>query len=121
VRGADGDEGADAARQAEVGQRVARVEAAEAVGDEVDALVGQGVDRGDERARARGDRGGGGQADGVGLTAEGLEVARDAAEVIEPGARHADAIESEKSVDEHDRERCAALDRARDPDDAVER
>ena len=57
------------------------------------------------------------QPDGVRMAAERFEVARDATKVVEASARHADAIEAEQPVDEHDGQGRPTLARSgNDPD-----
>jgi len=72
----------------------------------------------DQLARALGHRAGRRQAHRMCVTAQGLQMSRDAPKVVEPGTRDADPVESEKSVDQHDRQRRAALRWARDRDHA---
>lgn len=85
----------------QVGQRVAGVEAAQAVRDQIDARVRQRLDRRDQLACPLGDRGGHRQTDRVGVTAERLEVLGDPVEVVEPCTGDADPIEPEQATHEH--------------------
>ena len=89
--------------------------------DDIDAVVRQGRDLVDQDLGALRHRRRRRQPHRVRVTAERVEVARDAAEVVQLRARYAEPVEAEQAVHEHDRERRPALAWPRHPRDALER
>ena len=121
MRRADRDERADSRCEAELRERVASVEATEAVRDDVDLVVTERFDLLDESLRAIGNRGRARQPHGVGVAAERLEVLDDPAEVMDTQAGQAGPIEAEQAMNEHDRKRFAGPGAAGYELDALER
>ena len=102
VRGPDGDERSDPTAEAELRDRVPRVETAHAVGDDVHARLGQGADQVGEALRAGGDGGGGRHTRAVHLRPELFEVHADPPEVEVLALAQLDLVEPQETVREHD-------------------
>src|SRR5688572_11134546 len=115
----DRHERANALGKTELRECVARIESAEAVRDEVDALVRKRRDLVDEDLRTLGNRARARQAYGMCVTTERCEVIDDAPEVVNLDARDADLIETEQTVDEHDGQGRTAWRRSLDGNDAL--
>src|SRR5260221_8606812 len=111
---ADRDERSHARGEPEMRQRVARVEPAEAVRDDVDARVIERADPVDELLGPLGHTRAARQAHRMRVTTERVEMRGDAAKIMYARAGYADAIEAEQPVHEDHRQRRAARGRTLD-------
>src|SRR3954469_13747073 len=103
MRRSDGDERSNPPFQAQARNRVARVEPAHAVGDDVYALAGQAPDQLGEMLRALFDRSGRGYARMMELRAERVQAVGDVAEVAVASSADRDLVETEDAMGEHHR------------------